>query len=118
MKPTDQRRQAERIQPFVVPCRYAVGESRVPGFLTNISTLGALVHTDTEPPAAGAAILLEVRLRALPTHVSIRATIRWTQPHERGGHVFGCRFDSVGEDEQKVLDEVVADFRRRADALA
>jgi len=118
MTAPDQRRQAERIQPFVVPCRYAVGDSRVPGFLTNISTLGALVHTDAEPPAVDSALVLEVRLRAQPTHVSMRATVRWARPHERGGHVFGCRFEAVGAEEQKVLDDVVADFRRRADALA
>jgi hypothetical protein len=118
MSTPDQRRQAERIQPFVVPCRYAVGESRVPGFLTNISTLGALVRTDAEPPAVGAALQLEVRLRAQATHISVPATVRWTRPHERGGHVFGCRFEAVGEEARKVLDEVVADFRRRAAALA
>jgi hypothetical protein len=113
-----EQRQAERIQPFVAPCRYAVGITRVPGFLTSISVLGARVHTNAEPPAVGAAILLEVRLRARPTHVPVPATVRWARPHERGGHVFGCRFDEVGAEERKVLEDVVAEFRRRAAALS
>ena len=116
MSASDQRK-AVRI-PFVVPCRYAVGASRVPGFLTSISVLGARVHTDAEPPPVGAAIVLEMRLRAQPTHVPMPATVRWTRASERGGHVFGCRFEAVGPDEQSILAEVVAEFRRRADALA
>ena len=37
MVATPNRRQAQRIQPFVAPCRYVVGEERVSAFLTDIS---------------------------------------------------------------------------------
>jgi hypothetical protein len=118
MSASEQRRQAARIQPFVVPCRYAVGDTRVPGFLTDISPIGGRVHTDAEPPAVGAELLLEVRLRAQPKHVPVPATVRWTRPHERGGHVFGCRFEALGSDQRRVLDDVIAEFRKRAAALS
>jgi len=50
------RRQSQRIQPFVAPCRYVVADERVPGLLTDISRNGGRVHTEVEPPAVGAAL--------------------------------------------------------------
>src|SRR5512134_3185412 len=117
MSASEHSRQAQRIQPFVVPCRYAVGEARVPGYLSDISTKGGRVHTDAEPPALGTAVLVEVRLRQLATHLPVPATVRWARPPDRGGYVFGCSFDAVGPEEQKVLDAVVAEFHRRAASI-
>jgi len=110
-------RQAPRIQPFVVPCRYAAGEARVPGYLSDISSRGGRVHTDAEPPPIGTTLLVEVRLRTLATHLPVPATVRWARPSERGGFVFGCSFDAIGPEEQKVLDAVVAEFQRRAASI-
>ena len=117
MSAPERTRQAPRIQPFVVPCRYAVGDARVPGYLSDISVKGGRVHTDLEPPAIGATLLVEVRLRTLATHLPVPATVRWARPSERGGFVFGCSFDEVGPEEQKVLEAVVAEFQRRAASI-
>ncbi len=110
-------RKAARIQPFVVPCRCAVGETRLPGFLTDISTRGCRIHTDVAPPAAGTAVVLEVRLGRQATHLRIPGTVRWARPSSRGGSVFGLSFDGVGPEVQQVIDGVVEEFRRRAASI-
>jgi PilZ domain len=113
-----EKRKAPRIQPFVASCRYVVGEQRYGGFLTNLSRAGARVHTDAEPPPVGAGIGVEVRLGRQATHLRVPGTVRWTQSSPRGGFVFGMSFDGIGPEEQKVLDGVIEEFRRRAAQLA
>ncbi len=110
-------RQTLRIQPFVAPCRYVVGESRVPGFLTDISTGGCRVQTDVDPPAKGVALAIEVRLAGKPTHLRIPGTVRWARTSPRGGFVFGVSFEGIGADEQRVVDDIVEAFRRRAASI-
>jgi hypothetical protein len=110
-------RQAVRIQPFVAPCRYVVGETRVPGFLTDISTRGCRVQTDADPPAKGTALAIEVRLARKPTHLRIPGTVRWARTSPRGGFVFGVSFEGIGPDAQHVVDDVVEEFRRRAASI-
>ncbi len=110
-------RQAARIQPFVAPCRYVIGEERVACFLTDISKIGGRIQTDREPPATGKVVTLEARLGRQATHLRIPATVRWARPSERGGFVFGVSFEGIGPDEQRVLDGVVDEFRRRAASI-
>ena len=116
-KPAREKRQNPRIQPFVAACRYVVDEERIAGFLTDLSRGGARIHADVEGPAAGSAIAVEVRMGRVATHVRLPATVRWSQPSSRGGFVFGVSFDGIGPDEQKILDEVIEEFRRRASQL-
>jgi hypothetical protein len=111
------RRRSERIQPFVAPCRYVVGEARLPGFLTDISRHGGRVHTDAQPPAEGASLTVELRLARQPVALVLPATVRWSRPGERGGFVFGVSFDGAGPDEQKALDALVEGFLRRAASI-
>ncbi len=106
-----------RIQPFVAPCHYVVGEARRPGFLTDISTGGSRIHTDAEPPAVGTTLVLEVRLGRQATHLRIPATVRWERPVERGGFMFGVSFDSAGPEVAQILAGIVEEFRRRAASL-
>jgi hypothetical protein len=112
-----EKRQNPRIQPFVVSCRYLEGERRVPGFLTDLSRAGARIHSDVEAPAQHATIAVEVRMGRLATHVRLPATVRWNRPSDRGGFVFGVSFDGIGPEEQKILDGVIEEFRRRAAQL-
>jgi hypothetical protein len=112
------QRQTERIQPFVAACRYVAGDERFPGFLMNLSSAGARIHSDAEGPSAGTSITVEVRMGRQATHVRLPATVRWGQPSSRGGYVFGVSFDGIGADEQRVLDGVLEEFRRRAAQLA
>ena len=62
MAAPEEKRQTQRIQPFVAPCRYVLGEERFPGFLTDISEKGGRVHTEVEPPAVGTTLAVEARL--------------------------------------------------------
>jgi hypothetical protein len=117
MTPHDEKRRWLRIQPFVAPCRYVLGEERIPGFLTSLSEAGARIHTDVAPPAVGSTLVVEARLGRQATHVRIPATVRWTRPDPRGGFSFGMSFDGIGPDERKVLDGVVDEFRRRAASI-
>ena len=110
-------RKTVRIQPFVAPCRYVVGDSRVPGFLTDISTSGCRVQTDNEPPAKGTTLAIEVRLAGKPTHLRIPGVVRWAHTSPRGGFVFGVSFEGIGPDEQRVVDDIVEAFRRRAASI-
>ncbi len=112
-----EKRRTPRIQPFVAPCRYVLGEQRLPGFLTDISRGGGRIHTEAAPPAVGALVTVEARLghQALP--VRLPATVRWVGSSPRGGSVFGVSFDGIGRDEQGILDGVVAEFERRAASI-
>jgi hypothetical protein len=110
-------RQTQRIQPFVAPCRYVLGEERFPGFLTDISEKGGRIHTEVEPPPVGTALAVEARLGKQATPLRLPATLRWARPAPRGGFVFGVSFDGVGPEEQKALDAVVDEFRRRAASI-
>ncbi len=112
-----QTRQAQRIQPFVAPCRYVVDDRRLPGFLTDLSERGGRIHTEAEPPAAGPALTVEARLGRQAVPVRIPATVRWTGPAPRGGSVFGVSFDGIGPDERQVIEGVVEEFRRRAASI-
>jgi hypothetical protein len=111
------KRRTQRIQPFVAPCRYVLGEERFPGFLTDISEQGGRVHTKTEPPPVGTPLAVEARLGRQATHLPFPATVRWSRAAPRGGFVFGVSFDGVGPEEQKVLDAVIDEFRRRAASI-
>jgi hypothetical protein len=113
----EEKRQTQRIQPFVAPCRFVLDDRRLPGFLTDLSERGGRIHTDAEPPAVGAALTVEARLGRQAVPVRIPATVRWTGPAPRGGSMFGVSFDGIGPDEQKVVEAVVEEFRRRAASI-
>ena len=117
MASAEEKRQTQRIQPFVAPCRYVLGDRRFPGFLTDLSERGGRVHTEAELPAVGALLTVEARLGRQAVPVRIPATVRWTRPAPRGGFVFGVSFDGIGPAEQEVLDGVVEEFRRRAASI-
>jgi hypothetical protein len=113
----EEKRQTQRIQPFVAPCRYVLDDRRLPGFLTDLSERGGRIHTEAEPPAAGTALVIEVRLGRQAVPVRISATVRWTGPAPRGGSMFGVSFDGIGPDEREVVEGVVEEFRRRAASI-
>ncbi len=117
MAAPDEKRHALRIQPFVAPCRYVLGEERQSGFLTDISERGGRIHTEVEPPAVGIVLVVEVRLGRPATLVRLPATVRWARESPRGGFVFGTSFDGIGPDAQRVVLGVVDEFRRRAASI-
>jgi len=114
---TEQKRRIPRIQPFVAPCRYVLGERRLPGFLTDISRAGGRIHTEAVAPVVGALVIVEARLGRQALPVRLPATVRWVGSAPRGGTVFGVSFEGIGRDEQGVLDSVVTEFERRAASI-
>ena len=117
MAAPEEKRQTQRIQPFVVPCRYVQGDERHPGFLTDISARGGRIHTEVEPPAIGTVFTVEVHLGRQAKNVRLPATVRWVRPAPRGGFLFGMSFDGIGPEEQRVVDGVLEEFRRRAASI-
>lgn len=117
MSGTREKRQALRIPPFVAPCRYVLDERRVAGFLTDLSSHGARVHTEQEPPPVDARVIVEIRLGRQATHLRLPAAVEWARSSARGGFVFGVSFEGIGPQEQRVIDGVVEEFRRRAASI-
>ena len=111
------RRQAQRIQPYVAPCRYVHGEERVSAFLTDISRGGGRVSAAPEPPKVGSTVTIELRVARQPVALRLPAIVRWSRQAERGGYVFGVSFDGVGPGEQEALDSLVEGFLRRAASI-
>ena len=112
-----EKRQADRIQPFVAPCRYLVAGTLHPGFITDLSTRGGRIHVDEEPPAVATGLTVEIRLSRRPTRLKLPAAVEWTRVSPRGGHVFGVSFEAVPPEAANELLEVVEEFRRRAAAI-
>lgn len=114
------QRQTPRIQPFVAPCRLVAGERRIPGYLSDLSTRGARVSCDEEPPPVGADVMLEVRFGREVLYSRLPAEVQWVQagPDPSSPPDLGLRFKEVSTEDQKVLEAVVQEFRRRAAQLA
>src|SRR5881628_1124156 len=111
------KRKAARVQPFVVRCLIVDGARRVPGYLTDLSPMGAQVTVEGDPPSAGATVVVEVRLgrggdvtaRRLP------ATVQWARG-ESPPPSFGVTFQ-IADDERRAIEAVLADIRRRASLI-
>jgi hypothetical protein len=112
-----EQRKTERIQPFVAPCRIVAGPRAFSAYLTDLSAAGARVHCEAEPPAVGTAVVLEIRITRRPPRSRITGHVEWVKPAERAS-LFGLSFANVAADQQRALDGLVADFRRRATEIA
>jgi len=108
------KRGAARVQPFVVRCLIVDGARRLPGYLTDLSATGAQVTVEGEAPAAGAPVVVEVRLgkEATPTARRLAATVQWARG-ETPAPSFGITFQITDEDRQ-AIEAVLADVRRKA----
>ena len=117
-RPPDQRL-TPRIQPFVAPCRLLDGERRIPGYLSDLSPRGARVSCDEEPPAVGASVVLEVRFGREALYSRLPADVEWVQPglEPSSPPDLGLSFKDTSPEDQRVLEAVVEEFRRRADQL-
>jgi hypothetical protein len=112
------KRGAARVQPFVVRCLIVDGARRLPGYLTDLSTTGAQVTVEGEPPAAGAPVVVEVRLgREAAAARRLPATVQWAKgepppPPPSFGVVF-----RIGDEDRRAIEAVLADVRRRASQI-
>jgi hypothetical protein len=96
-----------------VRCLVVDGARRLPGYLTDLSVAGAQVTVEGEAPAAGAPVVVEVRLGpADATARRLPATVQWTRG-ENPPPSFGVTFQ-ITEEERRAIEAVLADVRRRA----
>ena len=117
----EDKRQTPRIQPFVAPCRVLQepGPRPLPGYLTDLSPRGAQVSTQGLPPPPEALVVLEVRFGSDPAATQLPARVKWVRGAEHGDwHAFGLTFDAISAAEQRMLESVVEEFRRRAAQLS
>lgn len=111
------KRTTPRIQPFVAPCRMVVETRQLTGFVVELSVRGARVSCEGEPPDVGTRAVLEVRFGEQVAHSRLPAEVKWVGWTPQGHH-FGVTFTEVAPEDQKVLDAIVDEFRRRASQLA
>lgn len=111
------KRSVQRVQPFVVRCVVVDGARRVPGYLTDLSASGAQVTVEGAPPAAGASVVVEVRLGrgAAATARRLAATVQWARG-EKPPPSFGVTFQ-IDDEERQAIEAVLADVRRRASEI-
>ena len=111
------KRKAERVQPFIVRCLIVDGPRRLAGYLTDLSATGAQVAVEGETPAAGASVVVEVRLGrgTAATPHRLPATVQWARG-EKPPPSFGVTFQITAE-ERQAIEAVLADVRRRAEQI-
>jgi len=113
------QRQVPRAQPFVAPCRVVGPALRLQGYVTDLSTRGAQVAVATTPPEKGARVTLEIRLGGRVPLSRLAATVIWQKPRTgSAGFAFGLTFEDVSERQIAILESVLAEVRKRAEALA
>ena len=111
------KRGAARVQPFVVRCLVVDGDRRLPAYLTDLSATGAQVRVEGEPPAAGASVVVEVRLGRDAAARRLPATVRWARDDEPPPPpTFGVVF-RIGDEDRRAIQAVLADVRQRASLI-
>ena len=111
------KRATARVQPFVVRCLIVDGARRLPAYLTDLSATGAQVTVEGEPPAAGASVVVEVRLGREAAARRLPATVQWARDEDPPPPPsFGVVF-RIGEDDRRAIEAVLADVRRRASQI-
>ncbi|HEY7411645.1 MAG TPA: PilZ domain-containing protein [Vicinamibacteria bacterium] len=111
-----EQRRAARIQPFVAACRVLAAGERLVGYVTDLSTEGCQVATQSPPPALAATVVLEIRLGRGAAHTRLPARVIWTRARSTssGADTFGLVFDGLDDAQRRALGEVVEAFRRKA----
>ena len=120
MAGSTEKRKAPRIQPYVAPCRLVHAGRRLAGYVVELSLLGARVSCDVAPPDVAEQVVLEVRFSRQAVFSPLSAEVKWTRPPDAEGstHLVGLIFRDVSAEQQRTLDRVLDEFRRRAALLA
>ena len=115
-----EKRQASRIEPFVIPCRVVHRARRVAGHLVDLSVQGARIASEEDLPKAGSLITLEARFGASVAHTRLPGQVKWVRKAEAPlrGHVAGVTFRGMTDRQQLAVEFVLFEFRRRAAALS
>jgi hypothetical protein len=115
-----EKRRTPRIQPYVAPCRVLDRSRRVAGYVMDLSPRGARVTVESDPPAPGSTVIVEVRFARTSPHSLLPGQVRWVRGPEgpKGTFTFGMTFEGLTAEQHQVLNGVVEEFRRRAEELS
>jgi PilZ domain len=115
-----EKRQATRIEPFVIPCRVLHKTRRLVGHLVDLSMRGARLASEEELPKAGSRIVIEARFGASPAHTRLSGEVKWVKKALRPltGQMAGITFRGMTEPQKLAVELVLYEFRRRAAALS
>jgi hypothetical protein len=116
-----EKRRTPRIQPYVVPCRLTLADGRqVGGHVTDLSSQGAQVAADGDPPEAGSQLLIEIRLRRSALWPRAHAEVKWLRPADQAGAPFTCglTFVDLAPEAQALIEAALDEFRKRAALLS
>jgi hypothetical protein len=115
-----EKRSVPRIQPYVAPCRVLDQTRRVSGYVMDLSPTGSRVTVESEPPAPGALIVIEVRFARTSPHSLLPGQVRWVKGPDgpKSTYSFGMTFENLTSEQEKVLMAVIEEFRRRAEELS
>jgi hypothetical protein len=112
-----EKRASPRIQPYIVPCQIVRGKTRLPGYLVELSAEGGRLTCEEAAPRVGSSVGLEFRIGRQVEQSKLRAVVRWIRKGPGESRSLGFRFARVGASARQALEEVVDDFRRKAEAL-
>ncbi len=116
----DQRR-TPRVQPYVVPCRLTLADGRhIGGHVTDLSSRGAQLAADGEPPGEGSRMSIEIHLRRSALWPRATAEVKWIRPAAQVDAPFTCgvTFVDVAPEAQALIEAALDEFRRRAALLS
>ncbi len=115
-----EKRQASRIQPFVIPCRVLHRSRRLPAHVVDLSVRGARIASEEELPKAGSLITVEARFGTSLAHTGLPGQVKWVRRAESPltGHLAGITFRGMTDRQQLAVEFVLYEFRRRAAALS
>jgi hypothetical protein len=115
-----EKRQTPRIQPYVAPCRVLDQARRVSGYVMDLSPTGSRITVESEPPAPGANIVIEVRFARTSPHSLLPGQVRWVKGPDgpTSTYTFGMTFEGLTPEQHQVLSSVLEEFRRRAEELS
>ena len=116
----EEKRRTPRIQPYVAPCRVLDQTRRVSGYVMDLSATGSRIMVDSEPPAPGAKVVIEVRFDRTSPHSLLPGLVRWVKGPDgpKSTFTFGMTFEGLTAEQHQVLNAVVEEFRRRAEELS
>lgn len=115
-----EKRRTPRIQPFLARCKVIDGERTLSAYLTDISTQGARVSSNSSLSPGTQTVLIEVRFGRRASASRLPARVQWSTPGRKQGEaaVFGVAFFGLDGEGEALLEWVVREFRRRASQLA
>jgi PilZ domain len=116
---SDEKRRSSRIQPYVAPCKVQNRDRRVSGYVMDLSPTGARIMVDSEPPAPGSNVTIEVRFARESPQSVLPGQVRWVKGPEgpKSTFTFGMTFEGLTPEQSEVLSSVVEEFRHRAEEL-